>query len=88
MVQNILIYDQPTRRRWLRQSLSVALVPGIAEAWQHARRAATSTEPVAPEALDPASASAVEARVNQIIPSDGTPRAREAGVIHFSSIGP
>lgn len=47
------------------------------------RSLALAYQPVRYEYLDPAAAREIEALAAQIIPSDGTPGAREAGVIRF-----
>ncbi len=44
---------------------------------------ALAYQPAPFEYLDPAAAREIEALAAQIIPSDGTPGTREAGVIHF-----
>jgi len=49
----------------------------------HAHRAAQSGVPLAWEAFTPEQAADVEAIAAQIIPSDGTPGAREARVVNF-----
>ena len=57
--------------------------PAIVAAANHARQAAESELPVAYEFFSGPQAAEVEAIAAQIIPSDGTAGAREAGVIHF-----
>lgn len=64
-----------TRRSLLLSTLSAATLSDIASAQIH-RSAGYSY-------LDPASARELEAITAQIIPSDGTPGAVEAGCIHF-----
>ena len=49
----------------------------------HARRMAGTPPPYRFDALTPAQAADIEAIAMRIVPSDGTPGAREAGVIHF-----
>jgi gluconate 2-dehydrogenase gamma chain len=49
----------------------------------HARQAVAAPPPYRFEALTPAQAADLEAIAMRIIPSDGTPGAKEAGVIHF-----
>ena len=70
--------DGISRRQWL-----VALWPQIAAAQEHAHRAVRSGTPAALTVLDSGMAAEIEAIAAQIIPSDGTPGAREAGVIYF-----
>ena len=68
------------RRALLRSSL--LLVPGVAEALQHAH----ATAPAAPPKLtylSPADAAEIEALAAEIIPTDDMPGAKEAGVIFF-----
>ena len=70
-----------SRRRWL--ELLAACGPAILQAQEHAH---TSVQPDAPavlSVLSPADAAEIEAMAAQIIPSDETPGAREAGVIYF-----
>ncbi|MBI4419445.1 MAG: gluconate 2-dehydrogenase subunit 3 family protein [Gemmatimonadetes bacterium] len=50
---------------------------------EHAAHAARSRRPLAWETLTPDEAADVEAIAAQIIPSDGTPGAREAGAVNF-----
>ena len=57
--------------------------PEIAAAQQHAHQAAASSDPAAFGALSPAEAREIEAMAAQIVPSDETPGAREAGVVYF-----
>src|SRR5207302_415752 len=49
----------------------------------HAARVATDDSPPPFEVLTPEQAEEIEAIAAQIIPSDGTPGAREARVVHF-----
>ena len=55
----------------------------ILAAQQHAHRAAASAAPTQLEFLTAAQAAEIEAIAAQIIPTDETPGAREAGVIYF-----
>jgi gluconate 2-dehydrogenase gamma chain len=71
-----------SRREWLLASYASVHWAEIARAQQHAHEAAQSGG--APFAvLDREMAAEIEAIAAQIIPSDGTPGAREAGVIYF-----
>jgi gluconate 2-dehydrogenase gamma chain len=63
--------------------MSLAVTAGMAEAWQHAHHAVNSKAPVTLQTLDAVMAGEIEAISSQIIPSDGGPGAREAGVIYF-----
>jgi gluconate 2-dehydrogenase gamma chain len=74
-----LTRDGISRREWLLASSLSA----VAAAQQHAHRAANSTSKPALTVLDREAAAEIEAIAGQIIPSDGTPGAREAGVIYF-----
>jgi len=57
--------------------------PAILAAQEHARRAVEAAGAVPFEFFSPAQAAEVEAVAAQIVPSDSTPGAREAGVIYF-----
>ena len=57
--------------------------PGILAAQERARQAAKSGQPAEFGFFSPAQAVEVEAMAAQIIPSDSTPGAREARVVHF-----
>jgi gluconate 2-dehydrogenase gamma chain len=57
--------------------------PGILAAQEHAQRAAKRGQAAKFEFLSPEQAVEVESMAAQIIPTDGTPGAREAKVIHF-----
>jgi len=82
--------DSSSRRQFVIRSLS-----GISSAWltlhwpailaahDHAHAAAKADAPVALQFLSPEQAIEIEAAAAQIIPSDETPGAREAGVVHF-----
>ncbi len=65
----------------LLSSLSAATLADVAMAQQHAHDAKASK--AAFRYLKPADAAEIEAIAAQIIPSDGTPGAREAGCIYF-----
>jgi gluconate 2-dehydrogenase gamma chain len=56
---------------------------GILEAQEHAKRAATSGSPGKFEFFSPEQAAEVESVAAQIIPTDDTPGAREAGAVYF-----
>jgi gluconate 2-dehydrogenase gamma chain len=70
-----------TRRSLLLSTLSAATLSDIAKAQQHAESAKSSN--AAFRYLSAADAPEIEALAAQIIPSDGTPGAKEAGCIHF-----
>ena len=57
--------------------------PDILSAQEHAHRAAASNTPPKLEFLTAAQAAEIEGIASQIIPTDETPGAREAGVIYF-----
>jgi gluconate 2-dehydrogenase gamma chain len=57
--------------------------PAVLAAAEHAHKAAASPEAQKWEFFTPAEAKEVEALASAIIPSDGTPGAREAGVVYF-----
>jgi gluconate 2-dehydrogenase gamma chain len=73
--------DLVTRRSLLLSALSAATLSDIAQAQQHAHSALSSSAPF--RYLTAGDAPEIEALAAQIIPSDGTPGAREAGCIHF-----
>ncbi|MGJ5817364.1 gluconate 2-dehydrogenase subunit 3 family protein [Paludibaculum fermentans] len=73
--------DLVTRRSLLLSTLSAATLLDIAQAQQHAHAAQASKTPF--RYLSAGDAPEIEALAAQIIPSDGTPGAREAGCIHF-----
>jgi gluconate 2-dehydrogenase gamma chain len=73
-------YDRITRRHWL---LASPFAAAILAAQEHAHQAARSAQPPPLAVLHPAEATEIEAIAAQIIPSDETPGAREAGVIYF-----
>ena len=56
---------------------------GILEAQEHAKRAANSGSPGKFEFFSPEQATEVESVAAQIIPTDDTPGAREAGAVYF-----
>ena len=70
------------RRDWLATSLGLATWPQILEAQQHAKEAAKAS-PARFAYFDAASAAEVEALTGEIIPTDATPGAKEAGVVYF-----
>lgn len=72
-----------SRREWTLAAIGLAGSPEADAAWQHAHQGVTSAAPPRLETLDPATAKEIEALVSRIIPSDGTPGAREAGAIYF-----
>ena len=72
---------RPTRRSLLFGTLSAATLADVAMAQEHAQRAASTN--AAFRYLKAADAAEIEAIASQILPSDGTPGAREAGCIHF-----
>ena len=79
-----------SRREFLLGSLSgvgaawvVANVAGIEEAQAFVQQAAGAARPPSFAFFTPAQAAEVEAMAAQIIPTDSTPGAREARVIHF-----
>lgn len=72
-----------SRREWTLATLGLVSSSEAAEAWQHAHQAVTATTPPKLETLDATAAPEIEALTSRIIPSDGTPGAREAGVIYF-----
>lgn len=78
------------RRQFLSRSLSAlgatftaAHWPAVLAAAEHAHKAAASPDSQKFEFFTPAEAKEVEALSSCIIPSDGTPGAREAGVVYF-----
>ena len=81
--------DQVTRRAFLASAGAagaawLAADPGLVHAaLLHARRTVAVPPPYRFAVLTPAQAAGLEAVAMRIIPSDGTPGAREAGVIHF-----
>lgn len=61
----------------------LAAWPEMASAAEYAERAMAAPRRPRVTTFDAASSRDIEAAASQIIPSDGTPGAREAGVIHF-----
>ncbi len=80
--------DQVTRRAFLTAAGAAGAVwlaadPEMVQAaLAHARNTVASPPPYRFDALTPAQAADLEAIAMRIIPSDGTPGAKEAGVIH------
>jgi gluconate 2-dehydrogenase gamma chain len=70
-----------TRRSLLLSTLSAATLADVASAQHHAQAAQAANAGF--QYLNAADARELEALAAQIIPSDGTPGAREAGCIHF-----
>lgn len=68
-----------SRRRWLAASPLAAVLA----AQEHAHQAVRSTPPPPFSVLSAGEAKEIEAIAAQIIPTDETPGAREAGVIYF-----
>ena len=81
--------DQVTRRAFLAAAGAAGAVwlaadPDLVQAAvDHARKTLASPPPYRFDALSPAQAADLEAMAMRIFPSDGTPGAKEAGVIHF-----
>jgi gluconate 2-dehydrogenase gamma chain len=81
--------DQVTRRAFLAAAGAAGAVwltadPDLVQAAvAHARKAVASPPPYRFDALTAAQAADLEAVTMRILPSDGTPGAKEAGVIHF-----
>lgn len=73
-------HDRISRRQWLAAS---PLAAAILAAQEHAHQAARSAPPHAFSVLGAEEAKEIEAISAQIIPTDETPGAREAGVIYF-----
>jgi hypothetical protein len=72
-----------SRRRWLAVSPIGAGWAAVLAAQEHAHEVMRSAAPAALSVLSPAEATEISAIASQIIPSDGSPGAREAGVIYF-----
>jgi len=72
-----------TRRDWLFGLIGPAVLAGIVDAQEHARQALVSRQQEKFEFFDPAAAREVAAIAKQILPSDDTPGAEEAGVVYF-----
>ena len=81
--------DQVTRRAFLAAAGAAGAGWLVADpdllhaALVHARQVVTLPPPYKFDALTPAQAADLEAIAMRIFPSDGTPGAKEAGVIHF-----
>lgn len=71
------------RRDWLISTLSMATLPEILAAQEHAHHAVQSIQPPAFSYLDKKAAADIEALTGEIIPSGDSPGAREAGVVYF-----
>jgi gluconate 2-dehydrogenase gamma chain len=79
-----------SRRRFLSHGISglssawiTANLPAVLSAADHAHRAAQSPTPPKFEFFSPEQAAEIDAIAARIIPTDGTPGAREAGVVYF-----
>lgn len=72
-----------TRREWTQGVFGLASASELAAAWQHAHQTASGSTAPKLEHLDAALAAEIEAITSEIIPSDDSPGAREAGVIFF-----
>jgi gluconate 2-dehydrogenase gamma chain len=79
-----------SRRRFLSHGISglssawiTAHWPAVLSAADHAHRAAQSATPPKFEFFSPEQAVEIDAIAARIIPTDGTPGAREAGVVYF-----
>jgi gluconate 2-dehydrogenase gamma chain len=79
-----------SRRRFLSHGISglssawiTAHWPAVLSAADHAHRAAQSATPLKFEFFSPEQAAEIDAIAARIIPTDGTPGAREAGVVYF-----
>jgi hypothetical protein len=79
-----------SRRRFLSHGISglssawiAAHWPAVLSAADHAHRAAQSATPPRFEFFSPEQAAEIDAIAARIIPTDGTPGAREAGVVYF-----
>jgi gluconate 2-dehydrogenase gamma chain len=76
---------QMSRRLWLGASSALLTThwAEVLDAQEHAHEAMRSVKPVSLSTLNAEEAKEIEAIASQIIPSDGSPGAREAGVIYF-----
>src|ERR1700683_4625853 len=72
-----------SRRRWLAVSPLGAGWAAALAAQEHAHEVMRSAEPRTLSVLSPTEAMEISAIASQIIPSDDSPGAREAGVIYF-----
>lgn len=84
------MHDFLSRRKFLLDSvsgISASFVathwPGALDAAQHAHNSVRSVTPPEFEFFTPTLAAEVDAATARIIPTDGTPGAREAGVVYF-----
>lgn len=87
---DLTLITELDRRQFLSRSLAAAGAtwatanwPAVLAAAEHAHKAAASPDSQKFEFFTPAEAKEVEAISACIIPSDGTPGAREAGVVYF-----
>src|SRR5262245_38183609 len=87
---DFILINELDRRQFLSRTLAAAGAtwatanwPDVLAAGEHAHRAAASQDSQKFEFFTPAEAKEVEAIASCIIPSDGTPGAREAGVVYF-----
>jgi gluconate 2-dehydrogenase gamma chain len=72
--------DRISRRQWL---AATPLGAAVLAAQEHAHQVMQSGKPGSFNVLDPGSAREIEAIASQVIPTDNSPGAREAGVIYF-----
>lgn len=75
-----------SRRDWIFGSVSLALLPQVLRAQEHARRAAKAIskgQVISLEYLEPETARTLAALAAEIIPSDDGPGATEAGAVYF-----
>jgi len=87
---DLTLITELDRRQFLSRTLAAAGAswatanwPAVVRAAEHAHQAAASPEAQKLEFLTAAEGQEVEAIASCIIPSDGTPGAREAGVVYF-----
>lgn len=87
---DLTLITELDRRQFLSRTLAAAGAtwatanwPAVLAAAEHSHKAAASPESQKLEFLTPSEAKEVEAISACIIPSDGTPGAREAGVVYF-----
>lgn len=81
-----MLADSFSRRAFVTAAGAALLAadPRVLEAaWARARQAAGQPHPYRFKALTSAQAADLEAMAMRILPSDGTPGAKEAGVVHF-----
>jgi|SRR5579863_661328 len=74
---------QISRRQWLALSSLGSAWPAVLAAQNHAHEVMRSAAPTTLTVLSEVEAQEISAIASQIIPSDGSPGAREAGVIYF-----